>query len=148
MTSLRIPATLFTLAALAALAALASVASAESPEEAAARVPLELYLKGHATGNGDYWRQAFHEGAKIQGIREGQLVSRTREEFAKGAPGKPADDEAQRKRRIVSLDVVGDAAYAKIDLDYPKVHFTDYMTLLKVDGEWKIMSKVYQARPK
>ena len=114
MTSLRIPATLFTLAALAALAALASVASAESPEEAAARVPLELYLKGHATGNGDYWRQAFHEGAKIQGIREGQLVSRN----------------------------------AKIDLDYPKVHFTDYMTLLKVDGEWKIMSKVYQARPK
>jgi hypothetical protein len=44
--------------------------------------------------------------------------------------------------------VVGDAAYAKLDLDYPKVRFTDYMTLLKVDGEWKIMSKVYNAEPK
>jgi len=31
---------------------------------------------------------------------------------------------------------------------FPKVKFTDYFTLLKVDGEWKIMSKVYQAQPK
>jgi len=135
-------------AALVCALSLAGPATAQTADETAARVPLELYLKGHATGNGDYWRQAFHEGAKIQGIRDGKLVTRTREEFAAGAPGKPADDEAQRKRRIVSVDVVGDAAYAKIDLDYPKVHFVDYMTLLKVDGEWKIMSKVYQAQPR
>ena len=142
MVNLRVP------AALALVLSLAGMAAAETPDEKAARAPLELYLKGHATGNGDYWRQAFHEGARIQGIRDGKLVTRTREEFAAGAPGKPADDEAQRKRRIVSLDVVGDAASAKIDLDYPKVHFVDYMTLLKVDGEWKIMSKVYQAQPR
>jgi len=145
MTSLRIPATLFTLAALAALA---SVASAESPEEAAARVPLELYLKGHATGNGDYWRQAFHEGAKIQGIREGQLVSRTREEFAKGAPGKPADDEAQRKRRIASVDITGDAAVVKVELDYPKAFITDYLSMLKVNGEWKVVNKIFTVKSK
>jgi hypothetical protein len=33
-------------------------------------------------------------------------------------------------------------------LDYPKVRFTDYMVLLDVDGEWKIMSKVYNAEQK
>jgi hypothetical protein len=111
-------------------------------------VPLELYFKGHATGDGEYFRKAFHADAKIQGIRDGKLVSRTREEFAAGASGKPAEDEAQRKRTIVSLDVVGDAGYAKLELDYPKVRFTDYMTLLRVDGEWKIMSKVYDAEQK
>jgi Putative lumazine-binding len=126
----------------------AALAHAETPADAAARVPLELYLKGHATGNGDYWRQAFHENARIEGIRDGKLFSRTREEFAAAAPGKPADDEAQRKRRIVSVDVTDDAAFAKIELDYPKVRFTDYFTLLKVDGEWKIMSKVYHGQPK
>jgi hypothetical protein len=133
----------------AALVFLASAAAQAQPAaEAGARVPLELYIKGHATGNGDFWRQAFHPNARIEGIREGKLVSRTREEFAAGAAGKPADDEAQRQRRIVSVDVVDDAASAKIELDYPKVKFTDYFTLLKVDGEWKIMSKVYHADPK
>ena len=123
-------------------------ARAEDATTEGARAPLELYLKGHATGDGEYFRRAFHPDAKIQGNREGKLYSRTREEFAAGAPGKPADDEALRKRRIVSVDVVDDAAFAKIELDYPKVRFTDYMTLLKVDGEWKIMSKVYHGEAK
>jgi hypothetical protein len=124
-------------------------APAQQPDDqAAVRKPLELYLQGHATGDGDYWRQAFHPSARIEGMKDGRLFSRTREEFVAIATGKPADDEAQRKRRIVSVDVTDDAAFAKIELDYPKVTFTDYFTLLKVDGEWKIMSKVYHGQPK
>jgi len=128
---------------------LAGAATAYAQEPAGVRAPLELYLKGHATGNGDFWRQAFHPSARIEGIRDGKLVSRTVEEFAAGASGKPADDEAQRKRRIVTVEGTENAAFAKVELDYPKVKFTDYFTLLKVDGEWKIMSKVYhgQAKP-
>lgn len=135
-------------AALALVLGAAVAVRAEDAADAGARAPLELYLKGHATGDGDYFRRAFHPDAKIQGNREGKLISRTREEFAAGAPGKPAEDEALRKRRIVSIDVVDDAAFAKIELDYPKIKFTDYFTLLKVDGEWKIMSKVYHGEPK
>jgi len=134
--------------ALALVLAAGVAGRAQEAADAGARVPLELYIKGHATGDGEYFRRAFHPDAKIQGNRDGKLLSRTREEFAAGAPGKPAEDEALRKRRIVSVDVVDDAAFAKIELDYPKVKFTDYMTLLKVDGEWKIMSKVYHGEPK
>ena len=127
---------------------LAGAATAYAQEPAGVRAPLELYIKGHATGNGDFWRQAFHPSARIEGIRDGKLFSRTAEEFAAGASGKPADDEAQRKRRIVSVEGTENAAFAKIELDYPKVKFTDYFTLLKVDGEWKIMSKVYHGQPR
>ena len=136
------------MAALALVLGAGLAARAQDAADAGARAPLELYLKGHATGDGEYFRRAFHPDAKIQGTRDGKLYSRTREEFAAGAAGKPADDEALRKRRIVSVDVVDDAAFAKIELDYPKVKFTDYMTLLKVDGEWKIMSKVYHGEPR
>jgi hypothetical protein len=125
-----------------------TTAGAQQAADAGPRAALDLYLKGQATGDGEYYRRAFHPDAKIQGNRDGKLVSRTREEFAAGAGGQPAADEAQRKRRIVSVDVVDDAAFAKLELDYPKVKFTDYMTLLKVDGEWKIMSKVYHGEQK
>jgi hypothetical protein len=49
---------------------------------------------------------------------------------------------------IESVDVTGNAAVAKIVLDYPTTRLTDYFTLLKVDGEWKIMNKIFYAEPK
>ena len=37
------------------------------------------------------------------------------------------------------------ALVAKITLEYPGVTFTDYMSLVKVDGEWKIVNKTFHA---
>lgn len=117
-------------------------------ETAAARVPLENYIQGHATGNGDFMRKAFHPDAKIMSFRDGKMASMTAEEFASRFNGKPAADEAQRKRRIESVEITGNAGSAKIVLDYPTVTFTDYMSLLKVGDEWKIVNKVFYAEPK
>jgi len=125
--------------------------SAQEPaaaEEALARKPLESYVQGHATGDPAHIRAAFLPTARIDGLRDGKLVSRTTEEFASGFSGKPADDEAQRKRRIDRIELHGNAGMAQVTLDYPTITFTDYFVLLKVDGEWKIASKVYDAARK
>lgn len=120
----------------------------EDPEEEAVRAALDHYLKGHATGDGAHFRQVFHPESKLFFNREGKFATRTAEEYMSGASGKPPADEARRKRRIVSVDVTGDAAMAKIELDYPTVFFTDYFNLLKVDGTWMIVNKTFNARPK
>jgi hypothetical protein len=138
------------LALLAAIVLLALLlvpllATATPPEnaDAAVRAPVEAYLRGHATGDGEEWRKAFHPAAMVTGLRDGKLVSVSAPDFIARAPGKPAADEALRKRRIVSIDVSGDAAVAKVELDYPKVLFVDYLSLLRIDGEWKIAQKTY-----
>jgi hypothetical protein len=71
-----------------------------------------------------------------------------REEFRRGRLRKAGRGRGPAQARIVASTCTDDAAFAKIELDYPKVKFTDYFTLLKVDGEWKIMSKVYHGQPK
>jgi hypothetical protein len=81
-------------------------------------------------------------------FRDGKLTNLSAEEFAKFFSGKQAKDEAERKRTIESLDVSGNAAIAKIVLDYPTIKFVDYMSLLKIDGEWKIVNKSFYAEPK
>lgn len=121
---------------------------ADKKEKDAARIPLENYLKAHATGDGEYIRKALHPEAKLFWFRDGKFNQRSMEQFASGFNGKPADDEAQRKRRIESLEITGNAGVAKIVLDYPKVKFTDYMSLLKIDGEWKIVNKTFYSEPK
>jgi len=40
----------------------------------------------------------------------------------------------------------GDAAIAKLVFDYPQFAITDYMLLLRIDGEWKIVDKIYQGQ--
>jgi hypothetical protein len=122
--------------------------AALSEEEKAARVPLEHYLQGHATGDGAHHRAAFHPEAKLFFIRDGKITTRTSAEYIAGASGKPAADEAQRKRWIESVDIAGNAGVAKIILDYPNARFVDYMSLLKVDGEWKLVNKTFYAEPR
>jgi Putative lumazine-binding len=122
--------------------------AASDAEAAAARIPLENYINAHATGNPDYIRKAFFPDAKIMAFRDGKLLNLSVEEFASRFSGKPAGDESQRKRRIDSLDITGNTGVARIVLDYPDTTLTDYMSLLKVDGEWKIVNKVFNAEPK
>ena len=38
------------------------------------------------------------------------------------------------------------AAVARVELDYPGVFIADYFSLLKIDGEWKIMNKIFDVR--
>ncbi|MEQ1645774.1 MAG: nuclear transport factor 2 family protein [Pyrinomonadaceae bacterium] len=124
------------------------VASAQQNDKDAVMIPLENYLKGHATGDGEYFKKAFHTEGSMIWIRDGKYTTRTFAEYIAGASGKPPADEAQRKRRIGTVEVVGNAAVATIILDYPTVKFTDYMTLLKINGEWKIVTKTFFAEPK
>ena len=136
-------------AALAVFALAIPVSAQETvDEEAAVRAALEHYLLGHATGDGSHFEVVFHPEAKLFWMRDGVLNTRTSAEYIANASGAPAEDEAQRRRAITMVDVTGDAAVAKIELDYPDALITDYMSLLKIDGEWKIVNKIFTAEPK
>ena len=126
----------------------AQVPSGKDPEDAAIRVALEHYLAGHATGDGAHHRAAFHKVANLYFVRGDTVATRSGADYIAGAPGKPAADEAQRRRRILMIDRTGDAAVAKIELDYPNAVLTDYMALLKTGGEWRIVNKIFSTAPK
>ena len=66
---------------------------------------------------------------------------RTGEQFAEGFNGKPAADEAKRKRTYEIVDMAENFAAVRVNLDYPGWRGVDYVVLLKVDGKWMIMSK-------
>jgi hypothetical protein len=123
-------------------------AGAAGAEDAAVRKTLELYFRGHATGDGEYFRKAFHPEAKLFAIRDGKFWELPSADYIARASGKPAPDEASRKRTVESVDITGNVAVAKLVLDYPDARLTDYMTLLKVDGDWKIINKAFHAEPK
>ena len=49
---------------------------------------------------------------------------------------------------IAGIDLIDTVATVRLELDNWTGHrFTDLFTLLKVDGEWKIMNKVFHLHP-
>ena len=127
---------------------IAAPALAQEKDEAGARAAVNHYLAGHATGSPDEFRAAFHPKAMLYWNRDGAFAERTSADYIAGASGKPAADEAQRRRAIESLDVTGNAAMAKVVLDYPSVKFTVYLSLVKADGEWRIVNKIFNVERK
>ena len=60
----------------------------------------------------------------------------------------PNFDPARAKMvcKIVSLDITGECAAAKIEISKEdKLIYTDYLSLLKFEDGWKIAAKVYHA---
>jgi hypothetical protein len=130
-----------------ATACMSPVAMAQQTD-AAAMVPLQDYILAHETGKPEYVNKAFSGDAKITGYRDGRLVTLSVEQYAARFSGVPAPDEAQRRRSVEILDLTVDAAIAKVVLDYPTIKFVDYMSLLRIDGAWKIVNKSFNAQVK
>ena len=124
------------------LAAPNLTAQAGNPEAAAVRKTIEdHYFKAQSTGDGSHLKGTFVDEGRMMWIADGQLRTRTSGEYISGFRGTPPADEAKRKRRVVNVDVTGDAAVAKVELDYPDTRITDYFALLKVGNDWKIVHK-------
>lgn len=121
---------------------------AQNAEEEQIRNAVEYYFKAHATGNGEYLREAFHPVANLYFVRNDELAQITLEDYIAMFDGTPADDEDQRVRTIEEIDFSGNAAIATITLDYPNAVYTDYMSMLKIEGVWKIVNKTFHLSPR
>ena len=112
-------------------------------EVEAVKATLEQYFEGSSTGRADVMEKAFHPDARLIFMREGEVVVLPVDEWLARFDDTPADDEDQRERRIMSIDITGDTAFGKLELDYPDVTLIDYMTLLKTADGWKIVHKSF-----
>lgn len=113
-------------------------------EEAAARACLENYM----SGEGDRVEKAFHPSASMKYLdaQTGEFRDMPIAEFI--ARVKANTNKTERKIGIVSLDIQGHAANGKIRIETDKVIMYDYMNMLKINGEWKIVSKIFSRQNK
>jgi len=132
------------IAVLAPLSLFPSALAAQDKSAAAAEVRKTIedhYFKAQATGDGSHLKGTFIDEGRMMWIADGQLRTRTSGEYIAMFKGQPAADAPQPMRQVVMVDVTGDAAVAKAELDLPDSRTTDYFSLLKVGNEWKIVHK-------
>ena len=103
---------------------------------------VQHYIDGGRSGKGDDMKPAFHEDATIFGYAGADLFAGPIQRLFDWVD---ENDPATRlQARIASIDVVDSVATVRLELDkWNGSRYTDMFTLLKVDGEWKIMNKVF-----
>jgi protease I len=119
--------------------------SARWADEAAIRQTVQYYFDGGKNRDSVALRKAFHPEARMLFAKDGKLaVVPIGEYIARVAENqlKPGEVDSTR-RRVVEVDVAGDAAIARLELERPDALLTDYMSLLKVDGRWQIVNKIF-----
>ena len=107
---------------------------------------VQQYIDGAKSGRGDDMKPAFHTDATIFGYAGDDLFAGPIQQlFAWNDENGPA---TELEARIATIDVVGTVATVRLELNnWTGSRFTDLFTLLKVDGEWKIMNKVFHMHP-
>ncbi len=119
-----------------------STATTNVTESDAITEVLQHYIDGAKSGRGDDMKPAFHEDATVFGYVDANLFAYPiRDLFAWNDKNGPA---TELQARIAAIDVIGTVATVRLELDnWTGSRFTDLFSLLKVDGEWKIMNKVF-----
>lgn len=77
---------------------------------------------------------------KLQVLPRDEWLAATR----KRKPGREAG--LVREDHVLAIDIIGPTmAYARVKCQLPPRYFTDQLCLLKVDGQWKVAQKIFQA---
>lgn len=105
-------------------------------------------LENYMSGEGDKVEKAFHTSATMKYIdaQSGEFKDVPIADYI--ARVKANTSKSDRKIEIVSMNVEGSAAQAKIKIETDKLIMYDYMNLLKINNEWKIVSKIFSRQSK
>lgn len=105
------------------------------------------YLDGLYEGDTDKLGQAFHEVSHLYSMHEGGVNDLPRQKWFEMVKGRASAKSKglPRTDRIVSIDFSGpETAFVKLECSIHPRYFTDYLTLLKLSGGWKVVSKTFR----
>lgn len=100
------------------------------------------YIEGTANGEPERVKRAFHTDLNLYTIGNDSLRVWNGQNYISGIK---KGNKSNRIGRIVNIDIENNAASAKIEILMPsrKRKYTDYLLLLKYQGDWKIIHKSY-----
>lgn len=89
---------------------------------------------------------AFHPSAKITGFLGGKLQEMSVDQFAEFVESQQpsARDKGEPPRLdVVSLDIHGETAIARVRDDYLGMTFLDTLSFIRTDDRWRIYNKLF-----
>ena len=118
-------------------------------DRAAIDAVIQTYLDGLYEGDAGKLAEAFLPTSALTSEQDGKLVVLPRDAWLEAVRNRPAPRAAGLARRdeVLTVDQSSPTtAFVKLRCAIPPRFFTDYLSLLKIDGRWQVAQKVFATR--
>lgn len=112
-------------------------------EYAAVEAAAMKFVKSVAEGNSKYAKELFTEEAVLFGYLDGELEHGSIEQFYHNVDTVGAGSDFNARIDIVSIEETVAVVRVLEEKWGGRIDFTDYLLLMKMDGEWKCVAKAY-----
>jgi hypothetical protein len=115
----------------------------------AIQATVQLYLDGLYEGDAEKLAASFHPTSALTYEADGKITILPRDEWLAAVRARPSPQSQGlgRHDEILTIDQSSPtAAFVKLKCAIPPRFFTDYLSLLKVEGRWQVAQKVFATR--
>jgi len=116
----------------------ASIAEYKAVEEATMK-----FVKSVSDGNSIYAKELFTDDAVLFGFLDGKLEHGSIEQFYRNVDTVGAGDDFKARIDVLSIEETVAVVRVLEENWGGRIDFTDYLLLMKIDGEWKCVAKAY-----
>lgn len=104
--------------------------------------PVQRYIQANIRSDADQLALAFHPAALMYWVNaDGHVVSRTQADWR--ARMSVSGPKPKFRQAIAAVDRSGDAAVVTVEGTLDGKPITDYMLVMKLQGQWRIVGKVF-----
>jgi hypothetical protein len=106
---------------------------------------IDTYFEGLFEGNIEKLKKTFHPTCFLFGDVKGLEYAKSLADYLNAVQGRKSPKELgeENKMKILSLDLIGNTAMAKLHVPMLGFNYYDFLSFAVVDGEWKIVNKVF-----
>lgn len=116
---------------------------ANMKEYAAVEAAAMKFVKSVAEGNSAYAKELFCDEAVLFGYLDGKLEHGSIQAFYDNVDSVGAGNDFQARIDVVAVEETLAMVRVLEEKWGGRIDFTDYLLLLKIDGEWKCVAKAY-----
>lgn len=116
-------------------------------DRAAIEAVIQTYFDGLYEADADKLNSIFLPTSALAEVRDNKVHVTPRDIWLNAVRTRTSAKSQGHERgdKILTIDLTGPSmAYVKVNCQLPPRYFTDQLSLLKVDGQWKIAQKVFQ----
>ncbi len=106
---------------------------------------ISKYFQGIFQGKAELLRQCFQDTTLIYGDIKGTDYLKNVPDYLEGVQNRksPEDLKESFAMKIIGIDIMGKIAMAKLHVPMLGYNYYDYLSLSKIEGEWKIVNKIF-----
>lgn len=103
------------------------------------------YFEGIFFGDADKLASCFVKNAIIYGDINGVPYKKSRDEYIDGVKNRQSPNDLKEvfRMKTIGIDIIGNISMVKVHLPMLGYNYYDYLSLTKLNNDWKIVNKVF-----